>query len=130
MPFHLLRRTHKAPASAISVLILATTPEAAIDLGMRVRTLGCIAIEPRLGESGDRAIERLRPNVVMVQADREDLATGTIDSAVEAAEARMIVFGKQWPNVVDIARSHSALSLPIDAPAKMIRSAIQLVAPM
>src|SRR3954471_10652905 len=129
MPFHLVRRTtpeKAASAAPVTVLILATATEAAIDLGMRVRSLGYVAIEPRTDENGHEAIARLQPTVVMIQTGREELRCPGLGIAVRAVDARFIVFGKEWPLVVDTARAHAALSLPIDAPGKMIRSAIQL----
>jgi hypothetical protein len=125
MTFSLLRGTSQSNAAPVTVLILAANPEAAIDLGMRIRALGYVAIEPRLDENGHEAIARLRPSVVMVQVGREELRCRGLGIAVRAVPAQFIVFGKDWPEVVDVARSHAALSLPIDAPAKMIRSAIQ-----
>lgn len=129
MAFHILRRTPRVASAATTVLILAANPEAAVDMGMRLRTLGCIAIEPRLDEDGVTAIKRLQPTVVMVQVGHRELDGDRLDEAAESMFARMIVFGKEWPEVVDVARTHAALSLPIDAPAKMIRSAIQLAIP-
>jgi hypothetical protein len=126
MTFSLLRRTPESNAAPVTVLILAASPEAAIDMGMRIRGLGYVAIEPRLDENGHEAIARLRPSVVMAQVGREELRCRGLGIAVRAVPAQFIVFGKEWPDVVDVARSHAALSLPIDAPAKMIRSAIQL----
>jgi hypothetical protein len=125
----ILRRTTAPAAPPVCILILASNPEAAVDMGMRVRELGFVAIEPRVDERAHAAIARLRPSVVMVQTGREELRCPGLGISIREISARFIIFGKEWPDVVDVARRHSALSLPMQAPAKMIRSAIRHGAP-
>ncbi len=125
MPLQLLRRTPRSSATPTAVLILAANREAAVDMGMRVRALGCVAIEPRLDETSHKAISRLRPTVVMAQVGLDELACPGFGIAVRAVQARFIIFGNKWPEVVTVARRHGALSLPINAPNRMLRSAIQ-----
>jgi hypothetical protein len=113
-----------------AVLILAAGPDAAVDMGMRLRAVGYVAIEPRREETGIEAMFRLRPTVVMIQMGREELAAVRMDVVVKAVGAGVVVFGTETPDLHETARVHGAHSVSMNATSLVLRAAIEIASEM
>src|SRR3954468_23792200 len=81
------------------VLVLANTLDTAADLGMRLREVRCVAVEPRAAESAAWAIARLRPSLVLIELGHRELFGGGLGGVANENDAAVLMFGRAAKDV-------------------------------
>jgi len=76
----------------LSILILASEPNAAAEVAVGASGMGCIASSPRADESFAEAAFRLRPDVVLIQAGSPELRRPRTFAVLRGVDAGLVVF--------------------------------------